>query len=376
MEYEYPFNRPQITGKELEYIKQAIDSRQLGYNGPFTRKCHEWLVEQTGCQAAILTHSCTGALEIAALLLDLEPGDEVIMPSFAYPTTASAFALRGAVPVFVDIRPDTLNIDENLIESAITEKTRAIAVIHYAGIACAMEALKNIAERHNLTLIEDAAHCILAEYQRKPLGTFGALAAFSFHETKNVVSGTGGALLINDEKYIARAWIIAEKGTNRRRFQKGEVEKYTWVDLGSSYMPSEITAAFLWGQLECGEALTRKRVDLWPAYHRALEPLENKGYLKRPIIPEDYRHNGHLYFILLPTADDRDALEQRLQTAGMRAVTHFEPLHQSTAGRRFGRASGDLPHTERVSSTILRLPMWVNVEEAHVIVEKLKEFLG
>lgn len=332
-------------------------------------------MDRTGCQAAILTHSCTGALEMAALLLDLKPGDEVIMPSFAYPTPASAFALRGALPVFVDIRPDTLNIDENLIESAITDKTRAIAVIHYAGVACAMEAIQTIAEKHNLTLIEDAAHSLLAQYQEKHLGTFGALAAVSFHETKNVVSGTGGALLINHEKYIDRAWIIAEKGTDRRCFQRGEVDKYTWVDLGSSYMPSELTAAFLLGQLEYGDPLTQRRLAVWEAYHQALEPLESVGTLKRPVIPEHCRHNGHLYFILLPTADGRDALEQRFRTAGIQVVTHFEPLHRSTAGRRYGQACGDLPHTERVSQTILRLPMWVSEKEAVKIAGKVKEFL-
>src|SRR5690242_18224901 len=289
-----PFNKPYMTGRELEYIAQAHANGHLSGDGPFTKQCHTWLEQRTGCKKALLTHSCTGALEMAALLLDLQPGDEVIMPSFTFVSTANAFVLRGAVPVFVDIRSDTLNLDERLIEAAITPRTRAICVVHYAGVGCEMDAIMAIAEKHNLFVIEDAAQGILSTYRHRPLGSIGHLAALSFHETKNVISGEGGALLINDSRFVERAEIIREKGTNRSKFFRAQVDKYTWVDIGSSWLPGEVTAAFLAAQLEHADEITARRLAVWDRYFEWAAPFEADGLLKRPVVPESCAHNAHM----------------------------------------------------------------------------------
>lgn len=358
-----PFNRPYLCGNELENIRQAHAQAHLSGDGPFTRKCHEWLEKSIGCRKALLTHSCTAALEMAALLLDLKPGDEVIMPSYTFVSTANAFVLRGAVPVFVDIRPDTLNLDETKVEEAITSKTKAIVAVHYAGVGCEMDALGDIARRHRLWLVEDAAQGIGAQYKGKPLGSLGHLGALSFHETKNVISGEGGALLVNEESFSERAEIIREKGTNRISFQKGTADKYTWVDIGSSYLPSELIAAFLWAQFENFEPIMKKRMDLWLAYHRALEGAEKKGLLRRPVIPAHCRHNAHMYYILLPTPQKRKAFLAALNQNDIWAVFHYVPLHNSPAGQKYGRAHGSLQVTVEMSERIARLPLWVGMEE-------------
>ncbi len=348
-----------MTGRELDYIAEAHAKGHLSGDGLFTRRCHAWLETTTGTRRALLTHSCTAALEMSALLLDLEPGDEVIMPSFTFVSTANAFVLRGAVPVFVDVRADTLNLDENLIEAAITPKTRAICVVHYAGVGCEMDAIGEIAARHGLAVVEDAAQGILSTYRGKPLGAIGALGALSFHETKNVISGEGGALLVNDARFVERAEIIREKGTNRSQFFRGQVDKYTWVDVGSSYLPSEILAAFLVAQLEDAERITAERLAIWNDYHAALEPYEARGLLRRPIVPEHCTHNAHMYYVLLRDLETRTRFIAMLREAGIHPVFHYVPLHSAPAGRRFGRASGDLAITDRTSDTLVRLPLWL-----------------
>ena len=358
-----PFNRPYATGRELAYVQQAIDGGRLSGNGPFTRRCQAWLEEHTGAARAFLTHSCTAALEMAALLLDLRPGDEVILPSFTFVSTANAFVLRGAVPVFVDVRPDTLNLDEAQVEAAVTDRTRALVPVHYAGVGCAMDALLEIARRHDLAVIEDAAQGLLADYRGRPLGGWGDLAALSFHETKNVIAGEGGALLVHRPDLVARAEILWEKGTDRSRFFRGEVDRYTWVDVGSSFLPGEVEAAFLWAQLEEAEELTRRRLALWERYHRAFAPLEAAGRLRRPVVPPDCRGNGHLYHLLLPGLAERTALITALATEEIQAVFHYVPLHSSPAGRRFGRAHGELPHTAAAGDRLVRLPLWVGMSE-------------
>src|SRR5690606_24368269 len=324
----------------------------------FTKQCHAWLEEQIGCRKALLTHSCTAALEMSALLLDLRPGDEVIMPSFTFVSTANAFVLRGAVPVFVDVRPDTLNLDENLVEAAITPRTRAICVVHYAGVSCEMDAIAVIAARHGLPVIEDAAQGIFSTYKGRALGGIGAFGALSFHETKNVISGEGGALLVNDPAYVERAEIIREKGTNRSKFFRGQVDKYTWVDVGSSYLPGEIIAAFLAAQLEQGEEITRMRLALWERYHAWAGEFEERGLARRPVIPEHCQHNAHMYYLLLPGIEQRTAFIEEMKTHGVGAVFHYIPLHSSPAGRRFGRASGRLAVTDDVSARLVRLPLY------------------
>ncbi|RME50376.1 MAG: dTDP-4-amino-4,6-dideoxygalactose transaminase [Caldilineae bacterium] len=353
-----PFNRPHLTGKETEYIRQAHANGQLAGNGPFTGLCHHWLEQATGCKKALLTHSCTAALEMAALLLDLKKGDEIIMPSYTFVSTANAFVLRGATPIFVDIREDTLNMDESLIEQAITDRTRAIVAVHYAGVGCAMDEIMATADRHGLIVIEDAAQAILASYRERPLGGIGHLGALSFHETKNVISGEGGALLINDSRFIERAEIIWEKGTNRSRFFRGEVDKYTWVDLGSSYLPGELIASFLWAQLENAEKITRRRLSIWNSYHEAFKDLESEGLLRRPIIPADCQHNAHMYYLLLDSSDKRTAFIERMKAEGIHTVFHYIPLHLSPAGQRFGRVSGPIAQTEILSERLVRLPLW------------------
>lgn len=361
-----PFNKPFATGKELDYISQAISNGHLSGNGEFTKKCHTWLESAVGCCKSLLTHSCTAALEMAAILADIGPGDEVIMPSYTFVSTANAFVLRGGVPVFVDIRPDTLNIDESQIEAAITSKTKAIVPVHYAGVGCEMDLIMEIALRHHLLVIEDAAQGVGSTYKGRSLGSIGHLAAVSFHETKNVISGEGGALLVNYPEYIERAEIIWEKGTNRNQFFKGLVDKYTWVDIGSSYLPSELNAAFLWAQLEAAEVINQKRLKIWQQYHQAFADLEVQGKVRRPIIPNECQHNAHMYYILLPDIEIRNSLIEKLKICGVHAVFHYVPLHSSPAGRKYGRAHEDLLRTDNISSRLLRLPLWVSMTESVV----------
>ena len=358
-----PFNRPHATGKELVYLAEAHQNAHLSGDGLFTRRCHQWIEQRTGCAKALLTHSCTSALDMAALLLGLERGDEVIMPSYTFVSTANAFVLRGAVPVFVDIREDTLNLDERLIEAAITPRTRAIAPVHYAGVACEMDSMVAIARRHRLSIIEDAAQGVMAGYKGRALGAIGDLGSFSFHETKNIISGEGGALLVKDPAMVPRAEIIREKGTDRDRFFRGEVDKYTWQDVGSSFLPSEIIAAFLWAQLEEAERITRERLAIWQRYHGMLESLEQAGLLRRPIIPADCQHNGHMYYVLLAPGTDRQAVLRELRSHDIQSVFHYVPLHSSPAGLRFARAHGDLALTTSLSERLIRLPMWLGLSE-------------
>ena len=369
-----PFNRPYMTGHELAYIAEAHAKGHLSGDGPFTRRCHEWLERSTGASKALLTHSCTAALEIAALLLDLAPGDEVIMPSFTFVSTANAFVLRGAVPVFVDIRPDTLNIDESLIEAAITRRTRAICVVHYAGVGCEMDAIAAIAARHGLIVIEDAAQAVLSSYKDRPLGALGALGALSFHETKNIIAGEGGALLVNDTRFVERAEIIREKGTNRSQFFRGQVDKYTWVDVGSSYLPSEIVAAFLAAQIEEAERITERRLAIWNAYHDAFYAFESRGELRRPIVPPHCRHNAHMYYLLLRDIDARSRFIAALKTEDIQSVFHYVPLHSAPAGRRHGRAAGELPVTDRASDCLVRLPLWLPDMDQQRVIDAVEAF--
>ena len=358
-----PFNRPYMTGNELELIAQAHANGHLSGDGAFTRRCHAWLESRTGAHRALLTHSCTAALEMAALLLDLQPGDEVIMPAFTFVSTANAFVLRGAIPVFVDIRADTLNIDEGLLEAAITPRTRAICVVHYAGVACEMDAIMAIASRHGLQVVEDAAQGVLSAYRGKPLGTIGELGCFSFHETKNIISGEGGALLCRDSTYAERAEILREKGTNRSKFFRGQVDKYTWLDQGSSYPPGEITAAFLAAQMDAAESITARRLALWDRYHAWAEPLEMSGALRRPVVPAHCTHNAHMYYLLLPDLEVRSAFIAGMKARGVQAVFHYLPLQDSPAGRRHARANGELPVTCETSDRLVRLPLWVGLED-------------
>ena len=359
-----PFNRPYATGNELAYLTEAQRKGHLSGDGSFTERCHQWIEQRTGCAKALLTQSCTSALELAALLLDLEPGDEVIMPSFTFVSTANAFVLRGAVPVFVDIREDTLNLDEKLIEAAITPRTRAIVPVHYAGVSCEMDAIAAIAARHGLRIVEDAAQGVMAGYKGRPLGAIGDIGCFSFHETKNIISGEGGSLLVNDPELVQAAEIKREKGTDRSRFFRGEVDKYTWQDAGSSFLPSEITAAFLWAQLEQAERITAERIAIWRRYHEMLAPLAQRGVLRRPVIPPDCQHNGHIYYVLLETAEDRAHVLAELNRSGINAVFHYVPLHSSPAGMRFGRAEGELAVTTSQSERLIRLPMWLGLSES------------
>ena len=359
-----PFNRPYMTGRELSYIAQAHTNGHLAGDGMFTKKCHAWLEARTGAHKALLAHSCTAALEMAAILADIQPGDEVIMPSYTFVSTANAFVLRGGVPVFVDIRPDTLNIDETRIEAAITPRTKAIVPVHYAGVACEMDTIMTIAKGHNLLVIEDAAQGIMSTYKGKPLGSIGHMGTYSFHETKNIISGEGGALLINDERFSERAEIIREKGTNRGQFFRGQVDKYTWVDIGSSYLPGEVIAAFLWAQMEEAQSITQKRMDIWQKYHEALVPLENAGKLRRPIVPDVCQHNAHMYYILLESLGKRTEVIAQLKKQGVNSVFHYVPLHSAPAGKKYGRASGELRHTDNLSDRLLRLPLWNGLDGA------------
>ncbi len=361
-----PFNRPLPAGNEVRYMLEAIENQHLSGDGPFTKKCHAWLEQAVGCAQALLTHSCTAALEMAAMLLELGPGDEVIMPSFTFVSTANAVVLRGATPVFVDIRPDTLNIDETLIEAAVTERTRAIFVVHYAGVSCAMDEIMDIAERRGLFVVEDAAQGISADFRGQPLGGIGHLGAYSFHETKNVISGEGGALLINDPRFIERAQIMREKGTNRTKFLEGLVDKYTWVDYGSSYLPSELLAAFLYAQLERVGEIQDKRMRSWQLYNRDLAALEHEGLLRRPIIPQSCRANGHIYYVLMNSVEARTRVLRKTKEAGIGTTFHYVPLHNAPAGRKYARTHGELTVTEDLSARLVRLPLWVGISDADV----------
>ena len=358
-----PFNKPHLTGKELHYISEAHASLHLSGDGQFTKKCQAWLEERIGCKKALLTYSCTAALEMAAILAGIEAGDEVIMPSYTFVSTANAFVLRRGIPVFVDIRPDTLNIDEAKIEAAITDKTKAIVPVHYAGVACELDSIVDIAKQYNLLVIEDAAQAIMSRFRGQPLGSTGHLACLSFHETKNLISGEGGALLINEPRFIEHAEIVWEKGTNRKKFFRGEVDKYTWIEIGSSYLPSEIMAAFLWAQMEKAESLTRQRLMIWDWYHNAFADLEKQGNVRRPVIPSDCEHNAHMYYLLLPDLRIRNLMLEKLKRSDINAVFHYVPLHSSPAGRKYGRAHGSLSHTEEISERLVRLPLWIGMTE-------------
>jgi dTDP-4-amino-4,6-dideoxygalactose transaminase len=359
-----PFNRPYATGAEFDYIREAIANSHVSGNGPFTRRCSALLQEELGSGRVLLTHSCTGALEMAMLLAEIEPGDEVIVPSFAFPSLPNAVALRGGVPVFVDIRADTLNLDERLVEHAITGHTRALAPIDYAGVGCEMDAFLAIARSHGLVVVEDAAQGYGSSFRGRPLGTLADVACLSFHETKNVMCGEGGALLVNRRDWVERAEVIQEKGTNRSKFFRGEVDKYTWVDLGSSYLVSDIGAAFLWAQLEEGHAITAKRLAVWNAYNDAFEEFEDEAGLRRPVVPDHCIHNAHMYYVLLAPGSDRARFIERLAQAGVNAVSHYVPLHSSAAGRRYGRVHGSMEVTDDVSERLVRLPLWAEMSAA------------
>lgn len=360
-----PFNKLYSTGQELPYLTEALLSGSLAGDGPFTQRCQLWLKQQTNCDQALLTHSCTSALEMAALLLNIQPGDEIIMPSYTFVSTANAFALRGGVPVFVDIRDNTLNLDENLIEAAITSRTRAITVVHYAGVACEMRAILAIAKRYGLAVVEDAAHGMMARYHGQLLGSLGDLGAYSFHDTKNIISGEGGSLVINDSSFVLSAETIRQKGTNRSRFLRGEVDKYTWETLGSSFLPSELNAAFLWAQLEQAEWITQQRLALWESYQELLKPLEQQGLLRRPILPNGCQHNAHLYYLLLSPEIDRQLLLEQCKKQGVSILGHYDtPLHRSPGGERYGKTSGQLVITEAVAQRLIRLPLWIGLSES------------
>jgi len=372
-----PFNKPFIAGKELFYIAQAvIENNHTAGDGPFTKKCQAWLEERLGCRKVLLTHSCTAALEMSAILADIKPGDEIIMPSYTFVSTASSFVLRGGVPVFIDIRPDTLNINENMIQAALTARTRAILPVHYAGISCEMDIIMDIAGRHNLFVIEDAAQGIMSTYKGHPLGSIGHFGACSFHETKNIISGEGGALLINDEKFVERAEIIREKGTNRSKFFRGQVDKYTWVDVGSSYLPSDIIAAFLYAQMENADQIIAKRNLLYTLYMDGLRPLAEKSYIQLPFILNDCCSNGHIFYIITRSLKERTELAQFLKDQGIMAVFHYVPLHNSPAGKLYGRTNGTLDVTERVSDCLLRLPLYYEMkdEDVHSVTGNIANF--
>ena len=374
-----PFNKPFTIGAELENIAAAVGDGHLAGDGRFTRQCHQWLEQNLGAKRALLTHSCTAALEMAAILCDLKPGDEVIMPSFTFVSTANAFVLRGAVPVFVDVRRDTFNLDERLIDAALTPRTKAIVPVHYAGVSCEMDVIMDLARQRSLLVVEDAAQGILAEYRGRRLGAIGHLGCLSFHETKNVISGEGGALLVNDERFVARAEVIREKGTNRAQFFRGEVDKYSWVDIGSSYLPSELVGAFLWAQLEQARAINARRMDLCSAYRKGLEPLARSGALALPQPePAGVTGNGHMFYVLLQDLAARTRLIAHLKARGIHSVFHYVPLHSSPAGRKFGRVAGPMTVTDDVSSRLLRLPLYFELDEGDVrhIAAAIREFFG
>ena len=371
-----PFNQPAVTGKEVNYLKEAINSRKLCGDGYFTEKCQEWIKKQTGAAQVLLTPSCTHALEMCAVLLDLKPGDEVILPSYTFSSTANAFALRGVQLVFVDINPETLNMDVKAVEQAITNKTKAIIVVHYAGVACEMDQLMALAETHQLYVVEDAAQGVTSRYMGQPLGAIGHLGCYSFHETKNITSGEGGALLINDPSFIERAEIIREKGTNRKRFIKGYVDKYTWVDIGSSFLPSELNAAYLYAQLENIETIQAKRLKLWNHYYTGLQDLQTEGYIQLPTVPKDCEHNAHMFYIKLGNKSERSEMMNYLKTRGITSAFHYIPLHSSEAGRNLGRFHGTDRYTTKESERLLRLPLYFDLAEEDVsfIVQQIHTF--
>ena len=370
------FNVPPFTGREMEYIKQTVENQKICGDGPFTKKCNEWIEQHTGTKKCLLTTSCTHATELTALLADIKEGDEVIMPSYTFVSTADAFVLRGAKVVFVDIRPDTMNIDEKLIEDAITERTRAIVPVHYAGVACEMDTIMAIAKRHNLLVIEDAAQGIMASYKGKALGAIGDMGCFSFHETKNLSMGEGGALLLKDEKYIEDAEIFREKGTDRSKFFRGQVDKYRWMNYGSSYLPSDMNAAYLWAQLEMADEITNVRLARWNQYNELLQPLKKRGILELPFIPEGCVHNGHMYYAKAKDVQERTALIDFLKENGIWSVFHYVPLHSAPAGIKFGCFHGEDKYTTKESERLFRLPMFYTLKEEEVdyIVSKVKEF--
>ena len=365
-----PFNKPFMVGKELEYIAQAVENGHLSGDGTFTKKCHAWIEQKFSVKKALLTHSCTAALEMAAILADLKPGDEVILPSYTFVSTANAFVLRGAVPVWCDIRRDTLNIDEEKIEALITLKTKAIVPVHYAGVGCEMDAIMGIASRYNLIVIEDAAQAFNATYKGCFLGTIGHLGCFSFHETKNLISGEGGALVVNDARFAERAEIIREKGTNRSKFFRGQVDKYTWVDLGSSFLPSELVAAFLYAQLEQASLINENRLLIWNTYYEKLRTLADQGRLRLPSVPSHCGHNAHMFYIILPTAEDRDRLLSSLRDNEIVSVFHYIPLHSSPMGKIVQPTPLALPVTDDLANRLLRLPMYYDLskEQQDVVV--------
>jgi dTDP-4-amino-4,6-dideoxygalactose transaminase len=377
MSLSIPFNRPTITGRELSFLREAIERRELAGDGYFSRQCEAWLVERLGVKRALLTHSCTAALEMAAMLVGLEPRDEVIMPSFTFVSTANAVALRGATPVFVDIRPDTLNLDEQRVEAAITPRTKAIFVVHYAGVCAEMDVFQAIARRHRLLLVEDTAQALLSTYRGRPAGTLGDLACFSFHATKNVVSGEGGALVTNDAELAERAEVLREKGTNRTKFILGLIDKYTWTDIGSSYLPSELVAAFLRAQLDAADAITIERRLLWDRYYAAFADLEARDTgIRRPAVPQHCGHNGHLYYLLLQSKRLRDELIFALRERGIVAPFHYVPLHSTDAGRRLARSCGSLDVTDQTSERLIRLPLWNGMaDQVDRVIEAVRALL-
>lgn len=371
-----PFNIPPFTGKEMDYIRQAVENQKICGDGPYTKKCSEWIEQKTGTAKCLLTTSCTHATELAALLADVKEGDEVIMPAYTFVSTADAFVLRGAKPVFVDIRPDTMNIDEKLIEDAVTSRTRAIVPVHYAGVACEMDTIMDIAKRHNLLVIEDAAQGIMSTYKGQALGAIGDFGCYSFHETKNYSMGEGGALLIKDPKYVEEAEVIREKGTNRSKFYRGQIDKYTWVNYGSSYLPSDMNAAYLWAQLELAEQINEKRLSLWNRYWELLTPLKEQGHIELPTIPEDCVHNAHMFYIKAKDLEERTRLIDFLKKNEIWSVFHYIPLHTAPAGLKFGEFHGEDKYTTKESERLCRLPLFysLELEQVDYIVSKVKEF--
>ena len=377
-DYRIPFNKANLTGNEFRYIAAAIEQGHISGDGSYTEKCHSLLEEALGVAKVLLTTSCTHALDMAALLLDIQPGDQVIVPSFTFVSTVNAYVLRGARPVFIDIRPDTLNLDESQLERLVTPRTKAIAPVHYAGVGCEMDAILEIAMRHGIPVVEDNAHGLFGKYKNKYLGTFGCMATQSFHETKNVTCGEGGALLINDPQFIQRAEIIREKGTNRSRFFRGQVDKYTWVDVGSSYLPSDILAAFLYAQLEAREQIQSKRQRIWEYYRQHLERWAQQSDVRLPSVPPHCEQPYHMFYVLLPSLDMRQRLIKHMKTAGILCVFHYLPLHLSDMGRRFGGKEGDCPVTEEMSDRLLRLPFYNDLSAADqaYVVETILSFRG
>ena len=370
------FNVPPVVGTEKKYVKQAIKNHKICGDGIFTKKCSKWMEERFNASKVLLTTSCSSALEMAAILADIKPGDEVIMPAFTFVSTANAFVLRGAKIVFVDIRPDTMNIDENLIEAAITIKTKAIVPVHYAGVACEMDKILEIAQKHNLLVIEDAAQGVMSKYKDKYLGTIGDIGCYSFHETKNYSSGEGGAVVLKNNEYTEMAEIIREKGTNRSKFFRGQVDKYTWVECGSSYLPSDINAAYLWAELEKADEINNNRLATWNYYNENLKILEDKGYIERPYIPKECTHNAHMYYIKTKDLAERTALIKYLKAMDIQAVFHYVPLHTAPAGIKYGRFNGEDNYTTKESDRLVRLPMYYNLKpkDAQKVVQAIKDF--